>query len=130
MKLSALLMFIFLTGCFDSNAQTADSVALGKATFDKNCVTCHGKSAQGLVTNWKTPINGKYPAPPLNGSAHAWHHSPKLLLKTINEGGVKLGGSMPGFKNTLSTDEKQALLDYLYSLWPKNIQQRYDSRFE
>ena len=72
----------------------------------------------------------KYPAPPLNGTAHAWHHSPLQLLKTINEGGIKMGGQMPAFENTLSDDEKQAALDYIMSLWPRELKTKYDERFK
>jgi mono/diheme cytochrome c family protein len=52
------------------------------------------------------------------------------LLNIINAGGAKLGGWMPGFKNQLSEEEKQAVLDYLYSLWSKDIQQKYNARFK
>ena len=130
-KIVIISSILFLSGCFNSGDAEAKEVALGEAVFDKNCVSCHGKSAIGLTKNWKQTLpNGKYPAPPLNGSAHAWHHSPKLLLNTINNGGVKLGGWMPGFKDKLSEKEKQATLDYLHSLWSKDIQQKYDRRFK
>ena len=121
---------LFLTGCFEGDSAVG-AVQLGKITFDKNCVLCHGKAGEGVVKNWKKrQADGNFPAPPLNGSAHTWHHSPQLLLNTINEGGARLGGVMPGFKDKLSEAEKQAVLDYLYSLWPKNIQQKYDARFK
>jgi mono/diheme cytochrome c family protein len=133
-RLILVLATVFLTGCFDNgdaNAQTTDSVALGETTFKQNCISCHGKEGQGLVKDWKkTQENGKYPAPPINGTAHAWHHSPKALLMTINNGGVALGGWMPGFKDKLSEGEKQGLLDYIHNLWPENIQKKYDSRFK
>lgn len=125
---------LFLTGCFD-NAETQDkvedSVQLGQTVFEKNCASCHGKEGQGLVENWKQrQADGNFPAPPLNGTAHAWHHSPAALLNTINNGGIKLGGSMPGFKNQLSEVEKQATLDYIHSLWPEAVQKKYDARFK
>jgi mono/diheme cytochrome c family protein len=41
-----------------------------------------------------------------------------------------MGGQMPAFENLLSKKEKQALIDYLYSLWPKEIQEKYDERFK
>ncbi|MEO1918080.1 MAG: cytochrome c [Candidatus Thioglobus sp.] len=129
-----VLMAIFLTGCFDgndANAQATDSVASGKKTFEENCVSCHGEGAKGLAKDWKKKnADGKFPAPPLNGTAHAWHHPPKGLLATINNGGVKLGGWMPGFKEQLNDAEKQGLLDYIHSLWPSELQQKYDSRFK
>ena len=125
---------LFLTGCFDnSEAKTInqDSIKLGKSTFEENCMSCHGKNAAGITKNWQKKLaNGKYPAPPLNGTAHAWHHSPKQLLMTINNGGKKLGGWMPGFKDKLTSDEKQGLLDFMYSLWPNNIKKIYDEKFK
>ena len=133
-RLVLVLATVFLTGCFDNgdaNAQTTDSVALGETTFKQNCISCHGKEGQGLVKDWKkTQANGKYPAPPINGTAHAWHHSPKALLTTINNGGVKLGGWMPGFKDQLNEVEKQGLLDYIHSLWPSELQKKYDEKFK
>ena len=125
---------LFLTGCFDNaeiQAKVEDSVQLGQAVFEKNCASCHGKEGQGLVENWKQrQADGNFPAPPVNGTAHAWHHSPAALLNTINNGGIKLGGSMPGFKNQLSEVEKQATLDYIHSLWPEAVQKKYDARFK
>ncbi len=133
-KIILVISILFLTGCFDDddNQKTAqNSIQLGKEVFDKNCISCHGKAARGTVKNWKQMLpNGKYPAPPLNGTAHAWHHSPQLLLNTLNNGGVRLGGWMPGFKNKLTETEKQAVIDYIYSLWPKEIQQKYEKRFK
>lgn len=125
---------LILTGCFDSDdvqEKVENSVQLGKATFDKNCVACHGKGAQGLTGDWKKRLeNGKFPAPPLNGTAHAWHHSPTVLMNTINNGGAKLGGWMPAFKDQLSEKEKQAVLNYIHDLWPQEIQKKYDQRFK
>ncbi len=127
------LVFIILSAC-GSNGNTTNfdkSVQLGKKVFKNNCVICHGSVGQGLVKNWKKPLsNGKYPPPPLNGSAHTWHHSPKTLLRTINEGGAKFGGAMPGFSNKLDNKEGQALVYYLYSLWPKDIQYKYNKHFK
>ncbi|KAA0453842.1 MAG: cytochrome c [Candidatus Thioglobus sp.] len=130
MKKILLLSVLFLSACFDGE-EAPKTVELGESVFAKNCASCHGKAAVGLSKNWKQTLpNGKYPAPPLNGSAHTWHHSPKTLLSSIDNGGVKLGGWMPGFKGKLSAAEKQAILDYLHSLWPKDIQQKYDARFK
>lgn len=125
---------LLLTGCFNNNdepSQNTSSTQLGEATFEKNCLSCHGKEGKGIVKDWKKiQTDGSYPAPPVNGSAHAWHHSPETLLSTINNGGAKLGGQMPAFKDKLSEEEKLATLDYIYSLWPEEVQKRYDSRFK
>ena len=106
-------------------------VASGQQLFDSHCATCHGKAGQGLATDWRQRLpDGSFPPPPLNGTAHTWHHSPAVLLRTIDEGGVALGGKMPGFKHKLSGLEKQAILDYIYSLWPKELKQKYDQHFQ
>ena len=131
--LVACLVLIFLSACGsnDSTINLDESINLGRTTFEANCMICHGAAGQGLVKDWKKPLpNGKYPPPPLNGTAHTWHHSPKILLKTINDGGIMLGGAMLGFKDKLNNKEKQALIDYIYSLWPKNIKDKYDKHFK
>ena len=47
----------------------------GQKLFQQNCSTCHGAYGEG-AKNWRTPDEqGKNPAPPLNGTGHAWHHS-------------------------------------------------------
>jgi mono/diheme cytochrome c family protein len=140
MKIYILLIFIafslfMLNGCFDNELSQKDEISqnnieLGKIVFKNNCASCHGKKGQGIIKNWRVQINGKYPPPPLDGTAHTWHHSPALLLKIINNGGVPNGGSMPAFKNKLNENEKQAVLDYLYSIWPDTVKKIYDSRFK
>lgn len=129
-----LSSMLFLTACFDNGdtqAKVADSAQLGRITFEKNCLSCHGQDGKGLVENWKKRgADGNFPAPPVNGTGHAWHHSPAALMNTINNGGIKLGGWMPGFKDQLSEEEKQAMLDYIHDLWPEDIQKKYDSIFK
>ncbi len=94
----------------------------GKQVFKDNCAVCHGDQGQGLAVNWKqADPDGKYPAPPLNGTAHAWHHPKALLLNTVNNGGIALGGTMPAFKDKLSDKEKEAVIAYVTSLWPDKI---------
>ena len=44
-----------------------------------------------------------------------------VLRRTINEGGVKLGGSMPAFAGVLKEGEIDAVLAYVVSLWPYEI---------
>ncbi len=101
---------------------TTAQLMRGKKVFKDNCATCHGDKGQGLVKNWqKAQPDGKYPAPPLNGTAHAWHHAKPLLLNTVNNGGIAMGGSMPAFKDKLSDKEKEAVVAYVTSLWPDKI---------
>ena len=128
--LGAVLLVLALSACSSSESETGD-IAMGRAVFEGNCMACHGEEARGLVENWKEKgADGKYPAPPLNGSAHAWHHSPEQLLRTINEGGIKMGGQMPAFSKVFTSKEKQAVLDYFFSLWPVELKREYDKRFQ
>ena len=126
-------LIILLAGCNpeEKNKNSDSMVLLGENIYNKNCLSCHGPKGQGLAKDWKVKDeNGNYPAPPLNGTAHTWHHSPEQLLYTINKGGVDMGGQMPAFEKRLTEEEKKALIEYMYSLWPKEIQEKYDDRFK
>lgn len=102
----------------------SQQIASGKQVFENNCLRCHGVNARGQVEEWQKPgPDGKYPAPPLNGTAHTWHHNMKVLRGTINRGGIPLGGTMPAFKDTLSEEQKDAVLTYIQSLWPEEVYQ-------
>ncbi len=90
----------------------------GKTVFAENCAQCHGNAGQGLISDWKKPNpDGSFPPPPLNGTAHTWHHSTEILMKTINEGGQPLGGNMPAFKTVLTDEEKLAVIAFIQNLW-------------
>jgi len=133
MKIFIIAIIALLAGCSSGEKEKTPelNVALGENVFNQNCVSCHGSKGRGLAKDWKVKDeNGNYPAPPLNGTAHTWHHSPSDLLYTINKGGGEMGGQMPGFEGRLSEQEKLALLDYIYSLWPSEIQTKYDKRFK
>jgi len=71
---------------------------------------------------------GNYPPPPLNGTAHAWHHDKEVLKATIEEGGVKLGGTMPAFKNILSDTDIDAAIACFQSKWPEVLYQNWENR--
>ncbi|MGB0712589.1 MAG: thioredoxin fold domain-containing protein, partial [Gammaproteobacteria bacterium] len=64
---------------------------------------------------------GKYPPPPLNGTAHAWHHSLDVLRRQIRLGGVPLGGAMPPFQDTLSAAQIDAAIAYFQSKWTDEV---------
>jgi len=103
------------------------TVDQGAALFSQNCASCHGTNAEGTADWKKTDANGNFPPPPLNGSAHAWHHNKELLKRTIREGGAKLGGLMPGFADKLSDKEINAVIAYFQSKWPDSVYQKWAS---
>ena len=69
----------------------AELVATGSPLFQQHCAECHGANAEGTREWKKTDASGHYPPPPLNGSAHAWHHSIPQLARSIKQGGQQLG---------------------------------------
>ena len=106
-----------------------EQVKKGKELFRLNCASCHGQNAEA-TPNWKqTDANGNYPPPPLNGTAHTWHHDLGLLRRTIREGGAKLGGQMPGFEGHLSASEIDSIIAFFQSKWSDEIYQRWSGRF-
>ena len=106
-----------------------DQVTRGEQLFRLNCASCHGRNAEA-TPDWKqTDANGNYPAPPLNGTAHAWHHDLDLLRRTIREGGAKLGGQMPGFEGRLSAAEIDSIIAFFQSKWSDEIYGRWSDRF-
>jgi hypothetical protein len=50
------------------------------------------------------------------------------LKKVIDEGGVPLGGKMPGFKDKLNEEEKLAVISYFQSFWNDEIYRAWLAR--
>jgi cytochrome c2 len=96
-----------LFGCASMYGQKKGDAAKGKEVFDQ-CTVCHnsdsterkmGPGLKGLFKKAKLESNGK-PATEPN------------IIDKINEG----GNGMPGYKDTLSDDEKANLIAYLKTL--------------
>jgi mono/diheme cytochrome c family protein len=101
----------------------------GGQLFQKHCAECHGAAAQG-APDWRTRgPDGRYPAPPLNGTGHAWHHPPAALAKTIRDGTLAIGGSMPSWKDELAEDDIQAIIGWLVSRWPAEAYEAWERKF-
>lgn len=92
-------------------------VSKGKDLFAQQCAACHSVNAEG-TKDWKQrDADGNLPPPPLNGTAHAWHHPLDVLRRTIREGGTKFGGTMPPFADKLGAEDIDALIAYFQSKW-------------
>lgn len=104
---------------------TAEQVDLGRSLFSTYCADCHGDSAEGTGDWRKADENGNYPPPPLNGTAHTWHHPMRILGQTIAAGGVPFGGAMPGFSEVLTNEEARAIISYFQNIWPDQIYARW-----
>lgn len=134
-----LAVFLF-AACAESEAPltnvagrwySGEQVERGRGLYQTHCAVCH--AADGSATaEWRNPgSDGNYPPPPLNGTAHTWHHPLELLNDTIANGGAQFGGVMPGFGAILHEDDRLAVIAWLQSLWTDDIYgkwQEIDSR--
>lgn len=96
-------------------------VLRGNEIYQANCASCHKNDASGTEEWKKRDINGKFPPPPINGTAHAWHHSLEVLRRVINKGGIPLGGSMPAFESKLDSRDVDDVLAWVQSNWSDEI---------
>ncbi|SDW15570.1 Cytochrome C oxidase, cbb3-type, subunit III [Nitrosomonas communis] len=142
--------FILMSGCTDS-ISTANKllqqiqqgqteivernfdpaqITRGRAIFRENCAVCHGPNAEA-TPNWRKPLeNGRYPPPPLDGTAHAWHHSTEELKRFILKGGPPGEGRMPGWEGKLTEQEIEDILVWIKSLWPDEVYDAWYKRIE
>jgi mono/diheme cytochrome c family protein len=105
----------------ESRWYTDESVARGGPIFAQYCAGCHGKSGQGTFA-WRQPdADGKYPPPPLNGTAHSWHHPIRGLGSQIKFGAPGGSGKMPGFAQTLSDQDVLDVIAWFQSKWSDEI---------
>lgn len=103
-------------------------VKRGNEIYQANCASCHKPDASG-TTNWRQrDANGKYPPPPLNGTAHTWHHPLKILRRVVNKGGIPLGGMMPSFEGQLNAQEIDDVLAWVQSHWSDEIYALWSER--
>ncbi len=103
-------------------------VAQGQLLYRTHCAPCHGAHAEA-TPDWRQPdANGLYPPPPLNGTAHTWHHPLPQLRLTIRHGGASFGGKMPPFKAILSASEIDSIIAWFQSLWPDEIYRQWATR--
>lgn len=93
-------------------------VARGQAVYTQHCLECHGADGKGQPGDWRIrDADGYFPPPPLDDSAHAWHHPTAALLETIRDGSPQGQGKMPAWKDRLSEQEMQDVVAYIKSLW-------------
>ena len=100
---------------------TREQVRHGAGVFAQHCAQCHGANAEA-TPGWRKPnAEGNYPPPPLDGTAHAWHHPLDMLRRTIRTGGAPTGGLMPPFEDKLSAQDIDAAIAFFQAEWPEEI---------
>ena len=130
-----LLALLLAGGCSERESPvkdrwyTSSQVKNGAVVFRNGCASCHGDEAQGIVSDWRQPLaDGGYPPPPLNGSAHAWHHPLPVLKRTIRNGTIPLGGKMPPFKDKLTDKEIESAIAFFQHKWSDQIYRAWIKR--
>jgi putative copper resistance protein D len=89
---------------------TAESVTRGQKVFEENCVACHGDSGNG---NGEMAKGLKVPPADLT-APHVGNHTIGDIFHWISYGGTS--GVMPGFKDSLDTDDRWDVINYLLML--------------
>ena len=98
-----------------------EHVARGAVVYADNCAVCHGQNGEG-TQNWRErTADGKFPPPPLDGTAHTWHHPIAILGRQIKFGAPGGMGSMPGFADKLSDEQIVDVIAWFQDRWPDEI---------
>lgn len=150
LQIVGLIIALAVSGCTDSsplraltgkpqvNAKTGliernfdrEQIQRGEMVYTANCVGCHGVAGAG-TPDWRKPnADGKYPPPPLDSTAHAWHHSTAVLKKTILKGTPPEIGSMPAWEGKLTEQQVDDVIVWIKSLWSDEIYDTWYKNFE
>jgi len=117
------------TGLVIRNLDAAQ-IMRGEAVYATHCAGCHGPNGEA-TPDWRKPNpDGKYPPPPLDSSAHAWHHSTDVLKKTILKGTPPEIGSMPAWEDILTEQQVDDVIVWIKSLWSNEIYDIWYKNFE
>ena len=112
-------------------ADDAELVALGGTVYAAQCASCHGANLEGQP-DWRSRgADGLMPAPPHDETGHTWHHDDATLFELTKYGLARFAGddyrsAMPAYEDTLSDEEIVAVLSYIKSRWPDEVQARHD----
>lgn len=105
-------------------------VNAGRTIYEQHCAACHGQELEGQP-HWRTRLpTGRLPAPPHDASGHTWHH-PASVLFSITKKGVEAHtppgyeSDMPSFSGVLSDSDIWAVLSYIKSTWPVEVQKKH-----
>ena len=107
-------------------------VQRGAAVYASSCAACHGAKLEGQRDWRRRRADGKLPAPPHDASGHTHHHPDQLLIKLTKLGPAAVAGEgyesdMPAYADVLSDTDIRAVLSYIKSTWPVELQRRHDA---
>lgn len=141
MKTKLVFLILIFASCSSPNVTTVSSVdsselssviASGQQVYVTHCQECHTSTLSG-DSNWKTgkDEDGHRLPPPLNGYGHSWHHSPEQIFNTVKHGLIYFDPNYEGKMNgnsKLTDQEIWSVIEYIYSIWPEEIQVEYATR--
>jgi mono/diheme cytochrome c family protein len=107
-------------------------IALGHRVYQAHCASCHGVNLEGQPDWQRRRPDGRLPAPPHDPGGHTWHHPDAQLVEITRDGFARImpgyETDMPAFGGILSEDEIIAVIAYIRSTWPPEIQRRRAER--
>lgn len=121
---------------FERQRHESDT-SVGAAIYAENCASCHGADLKGEADWQSHNPDGTLPAPPHDEDGHTWHHSDRLLVNYIKLGGARameqegligFKSGMPAYEDILSGAEIGAVLDFIKSRWPEEVQKIQQER--
>ncbi len=121
----AIILVSLTLGCVSSTQESEKPVpqpiSKGETLYQKYCVSCHGERGVGENPRdiYATDEYGVI-APPLDDSAHAWHHTDEALVYIILEGSSR-NPRMKSWKDVLTDADARDLVGYIKSLWSPRI---------
>lgn len=99
-----------------------EQISRGRVVYEKHCQECHGVDGKGQPGDWRQrKPNGLFPPPPLDDTAHAWHHPTEILKKAIKQGSPPDVGDMPPWEGKLTEAEIDDVIVYIKSLWSPEV---------
>ena len=135
---SILLVLLFYTNYMNKDNEIRllpndlSLVTLGQNIYSKNCASCHGAHLEGQENWQKRDDEGYLPAPPHDETGHTWHHPDEYLFLMTKYGiekiiGKKYLNNMPAYKDILTDKEIIAVLSFIKSKWPNQIQEIHNN---
>ncbi|MDH3660688.1 MAG: c-type cytochrome [Alphaproteobacteria bacterium] len=109
------------------DASDLDQVAFGSRVYGRICANCHGAELDGQL-GWEEPLrDGTRLAPAHSTDGETWRMADETLFDVVKLGGQTLkpdGGvsRMPGFAEKLTDDEIWAVIAFMKSTWPADVQ--------
>ena len=109
------------------HAQMPSAIDRGQQIYAAHCTACHGAELEGQPEWRQVNRRGRLPAPPLNGTGHAWMHSDEELFHIIKFSVLDIAGpgyetDMPAFGKALGDGDIGDLVAFIRSRWPNGAQ--------